>query len=153
MRIQIQKRPDGAGVLRCLRDDGSVTWQKQERHAAHFAHHDLTHYAAETVLGSTGGFFGLVHQGWEIDDTTGKGSRGPLPREAAEIESIVGLFDAERGSGALWTLGEFQEFGGPATQRLTSEKIAAIRKRRGELFAQWAEVPPGGVLELSYPST
>ncbi|MFM2126039.1 MAG: hypothetical protein RL328_2490, partial [Acidobacteriota bacterium] len=35
MRVEIAKRADGAGVLRCTRDDGSVTWQKQsERNGA-----------------------------------------------------------------------------------------------------------------------
>jgi hypothetical protein len=41
LRIEIVKRADGAGLLRCYRADGSVTWQKQpERHAVHFTHHD-----------------------------------------------------------------------------------------------------------------
>jgi hypothetical protein len=151
MLIQITKRRDGVGVLRCVRDDGSITWQKQQRHAAHFALHDLTHYAVETTLGAKRGFFGLVAEGWEIEDTTGKGARGPLPREAAEIEMIVGLFDAERGSGAIWTPEEFHEFGSEAARRLTAGQIAAIRARRSELFQQWSEVPPGGVLELRLP--
>jgi hypothetical protein len=38
-------------VLQCARNDGSVTWQS--KHAAHFALHDLTHYAIETALGFT----------------------------------------------------------------------------------------------------
>jgi hypothetical protein len=42
MRVQITKRADGAGVLRCTRKDGSVKWQKQkERRAPFFALHDL----------------------------------------------------------------------------------------------------------------
>jgi hypothetical protein len=48
LQIEIAKQPDGAGVLRCVRQDGSVTWQKQTMHAAHFAVHDLTHFAVET---------------------------------------------------------------------------------------------------------
>jgi hypothetical protein len=83
--------------LRCVRADGSATWQKQgTRHAAFFALHDLTHVAVESTLGFRNGFFGLVAQGWEIDDTTGKGARGPLPSGAAEVEYIVGTLDAER---------------------------------------------------------
>ena len=40
-------------MLRCVRADGSATWQKQtDRHAAYFALHDLTHFAVETELGS-----------------------------------------------------------------------------------------------------
>lgn len=151
MLVEIVKRADGAGVLRCVRDDGSVTWQKQpDRHAAFFALHDLTHFAVETVLGCRRGFFGLVAEGWEIEDTTGKGSRGPLPEEAGSVEQIVGLFDLER-SGAAWTVGEFHEFGGPGAHRLTLERIAAIRKRRGELFQQWAAVPVGETLRLEFP--
>lgn len=150
MLVQITKRADGAGVLRCTRADGSVTWQKQERHAAHFALHDLTHYSVETVLGAKLGFFGLVAAGWEIDDTTGKGTRGPLQPEALEIERIVGLFDTERASGAIWTLEEFHEFGGEAARKLTGEQVAAIRARRSELFQRWSTVPAGGILNLDW---
>jgi hypothetical protein len=42
MRTQIAKRRDGSVVLRCVRSDGSSTWQEQERQAAFFALHDLT---------------------------------------------------------------------------------------------------------------
>ena len=92
MKVQINKRADGSGVLRCIRADGSATWQKQtDRHAAFFALHDLTHFAVETTLGYRRGFFGLIAEGWEIDDTTGKGARGPLPPEAGEVEELVGL--------------------------------------------------------------
>lgn len=80
MRVQITKKGNGSGVLRCVRAEGSVTWQKQtDRHAAFFALHDLTHFAVETTLGYRRGFFGLIAEGWEIEDTTGKGARGPLP--------------------------------------------------------------------------
>lgn len=144
--VEITKRPDGAGVLRCVRDDGSVTWQKQERHAAFFALHDLTHFAVETTLAIRRGFFGLVAEGWEIDDTTGKGARGPIPPEAGRAEQLVGFFDVERGGGTLWTPEEFNEFGA----QLTEEQIVAIRKRRSELFEEWSVVPVGGVLRLEF---
>src|SRR5712675_408963 len=102
LKIEIAKQPDGTGVIRCTRQDGSVTWQKQTKHAAHFALHDLTHYAVESALSYRRGFFGLIAEGWDVEDTTGNGARGPLSAEAIEVERIVGLFDAERGSGALW---------------------------------------------------
>jgi hypothetical protein len=106
--IQITKRKDGGGVLRCVRADGSETWQKQEnRHAAFFALHDLTHFAVESTLGFQRGFFGLVAEGWEIEETTGKQARGPLPSEAREVELIVGTLDGERASGAIWTAEDF----------------------------------------------
>ena len=147
LRVEIAKTPDGTGLLRCTRTDGSVTWQKQQKHGAHFALHDLTHFAVETVLKFGGGFFGLISQGWEIEDTTGKGARGALPPEAVEVERIVGLFDAERGSGSIWTAEEFNAF---APRQLTEDEIQKIRTRRGELFQRWREVPSGQKLELEF---
>src|SRR5712675_2192817 len=79
MLIQISRR----GVLRCVRGDGSVIWQKQGgRNAGFFALHDLTHFAVESVLGVRRGFFGLIAEGWDVEDMTGKGVRGALPGEA-----------------------------------------------------------------------
>src|SRR5271169_6570573 len=109
--IQMTKRADGGFVLRCVRADGSATWQKQGGHAAFFALHDLTHFAVESTLGYERGFFGLIAQGWEIEDTTGKGSRGHLPPDAVEVERIVGMFDTERGSGVLLTAEDFINHG------------------------------------------
>jgi hypothetical protein len=155
--IQITKRLDGAGVLKCIRVDGTSTWQKKnERHSAHFALHDLTHFAVETTLGYRNGFFGLVEQGWDMNDVTGKGSRGILPAEAPEVESIVGLFDAERASGGMWTTDEFNNFAsmrlaeGQPARLLSTEEISRIKARRSELFQRWSAIPIGQVLELLF---
>jgi hypothetical protein len=148
MLVQIVKRADGGGVLRCTRDDGSVTWQKQGRHAPFFALHDLTHFAVEITLGFRRGFFGLMAEGWDVEDTTGKGQRGPLPEEAGQVERIVGLFDAERASGVIWTVEEFNEH---ATRKLTPEEIAKVKAKRSELFQRWFDLSPDETLELTYP--
>jgi hypothetical protein len=149
VRIRINKRSDGGGVLRCDRADGSSTWQKQTRHAAFFAHHDLTHYAVETALGYQRGFFGLVAEGWDIEDTTGKGARGPLPEEAIEVERLVGTLDTERAGGVRWTIEEFNAY---APRPLTQDALDRIRARRAELFRMWSAVAPGDSLELEWPS-
>jgi len=157
MRVQIIKRADGAGLLQCIRNDGSSVWQKQsERHATHFALHDLTHFAVETTLGYKNGFFGLVEQGWEMDDITGKGSQGKLPVEAIEVEGIVGLFDAERACAANWTSEEFNAFAkiraeqGEPMRMLMEEEIARIRACRTELFQRWTSVKIGEKLSLEF---
>lgn len=152
MRVQITKRSDGAGVLRCIRADGSATWQKQtDRHAAFFALHDLTHFAVETTLAYRRGFFGLVAEGWDFEDTTGKGARGPLPPEAGEVEHFVGLLFAEAASGVIWTVDEFNEFAvANGARELSFDEIVRIKKKRNELFQQWFAVAPGGTLELQY---
>jgi hypothetical protein len=152
VRVQITKKADGSGVLRCVRADGSAAWQKQtDRHAAFFALHDLTHFAVETTLGYRRGFFGLVAEGWEMEDTTGKGARGPLPPEAVEVEGIVGLLDAERGGGQIWTLEEFNEFAAmKGARKLSFDEIVRVKKKRSELFQQWSAVEPGATLELQF---
>ena len=148
LQIEILKQPDGSGVLRCTRPDGSSTWQKQTRHAAHFALHDLTHFAVETTLGYQHGFFGLIAEGWDVEDTTGKGSRGPLPAEALEVERVVGLLDSERASGAVWTAEEFNRF---SPRILSESELHALRSRRAELFRNWRAVPAGEKLNLNLP--
>jgi hypothetical protein len=70
----------------------------------------LTHYAVEKALGYRRGFFGLIAEGWDIDETGGKSARGAVPPEAIEVERIAGLFDSERGSNALRSTGEFNRF-------------------------------------------
>jgi hypothetical protein len=157
--IQITKRSDGGGVLRCVRAFGSITWQKQEgRHAAFFALHDLTHFSVESTLGFQRGFFGLVAEGWEIEETTGKGARGAIPNDAKEVEYIVGSLDSERASGAIWLAKDFNRqaaiyassAGLTEPRRLTDEALARVRARRAELLAQWKSMAPGETLELAF---
>jgi hypothetical protein len=158
LTVEISKRADGSGVLRCTRANGSVTWQKQTRHAMHFALHDLTHFAVESTLGFRRGFFGLIAEGWEIDDTTGKAARGPLPPEAVEVEHIVGMFDTERASGALLTAEDYNLHASmraspsnrPALRRMTDADIAKVRACRGELFSRWSAMEPGSTMELRF---
>jgi hypothetical protein len=161
LKIQITKRTDGGAVLKCTREDGTSTWQKQEgKHAAFFPLHDLTHYAVESELAIRDAFYGLIAQGWEIDDTTGKGTRGTLPEIAIFVENVVGTLDTERGSGSRWTAEEFNEScalyavngGRPVPRALTDDELARIRKRRAELFAQWSELPAGQSLNLRFPA-
>jgi hypothetical protein len=147
LQIEIVKQPDGTGLLRCTRKDGSVAWQKQAKHAAHFALHDLTHFAVESALNYGQGFFGLLSAGWDMDDVTGKGARGSLPKETLEVERIVGLFDAERASGTLLTPADFSDFG---PRPLAEEEIRRVRQLRADLFRQWWAIAPGQKLELTF---
>lgn len=138
---------------------GTITWQKQSsRHAPFFALHDLTHFAVESSLGFQRGFYGLIAEGWEIEDTTGKGSRGRLPDEAGEAESFVGFFDSERASGTFLTADEFNQVAvtqataatRPAPRQISSEDLARVRDLRSKLFEQWSSIAPGEALELRY---
>jgi hypothetical protein len=159
LRIQITKRTDGGAVLKCVREDGTETWQKQQGpSAAFFPLHDLTHYAVESELGIPDAFYGLVASGWTIDETGTRGVAARLPADAIFVENVVGTLDSERASGSRWTAGEFNENtarfaaqgGRPAPRALSDDELARIRKRRAELFAQWHELPAGNTLELTF---
>lgn len=154
LRILFSKPADGSTVLRCIRENGSETWQKQDRHAAFLVPHDLTHLAVESVLGIRQGFFGLIASGWEIAETDGKSKRGELPAEAIDAEFLVGTFDTERAGPVLWTAAEFNESMGVrgSARPVTDEEIAEVRKRRSQLFARWAAIESGGILELTFQS-
>ena len=157
--IRIKKGADGRTSLSCTRADGSTTWQKQQGAQANFfPRHDLTHYAVESVLGQRRGFYGLVASGWDLGDFGTPWPRGRLPKDANLSEIIVGFFDRERASGQMGTAEELNEHLAafcdennlPQSERFTENDLSRVRQKRGELFARWEAVEPGGVLELTF---
>lgn len=158
--IRLTKRADGSAVLHCVRADGSASWQRQHgRQGAFFPLHDLTHFAVESELSLRSGFYGLVAQGWDIEDTTGKSARGPLPPEALAVEHLVGAFDLERAGSVVWTAPELNEQavafaatrGLPLPRSLTDDDLSRIRARARALLERWTALDAGGTLELSFP--
>lgn len=159
LRVSLTKHSDGGAVLRCTRSDGSASWQRQRgRQAAFFPLHDLTHFAIETELGFRRAFYGLIAEGWDIEETTGKGARGPLPPEALWVEHLVGAFDLERAGSVTWDADELNAQARTfATDRglqpppaLTDDDLGRIRSRLAELFGRWAMLEEGGTLELAF---
>ena len=159
MLIDFVKQKDGSAILRCTRDDGSMSWQKQEgNHATFFPLHDLTHYAVETELGFRRGFFGLVAEGWEIAETTGKTARGPLPNETLEVEYLVSAFSAERVGGTASSAKEFNDLAAayasaramPNPRELSDSELARVRSRFDELAMQWRALPVDATMQLSF---
>jgi hypothetical protein len=160
LRVQFTKRPDGTVVLRCLRRDGSATWERHEKQAMFFAFHDLRHFAVETTLSLPRGFYGLIADGWDIADTSGKGARGKLSPDSILVEHVVGLFERERAGGAApMTAAEFntqirEMIGKDVKMRpLLEEELSRARKRTEELHAQWIALLPGSTLELEFDRT
>jgi hypothetical protein len=158
--LQFTKRKDGGALLRCIRADGSATWQRQDdNRAAFFPLHDLTHYAVETELDFGRGFYGLIADGWDIADTTGNGARGPLPDETIEVEYIVGSLSAERSSASVCMAEEFNHLaavyaktrGRPEPRPLTDAELIRVRSRMDELFARWRALALSDTLELTFP--
>ena len=160
LKIEFTKLTDGDVILKCTRLDDSVTWQRiEDKHAAFFPLHDLTHYAVETELGFRRGFYGLIAEGWDIADTTGNTGRGPLPEETLAVEYLVSAFSAERIGAAVATAAEFNELAatyanargmGPP-RLLTDDELGRVRARFAKLAIQWRAMPRGETLELSFP--
>jgi hypothetical protein len=159
LSIKITKRTDGSTVLKCVRADGTETWQKQQGlHAAFFARHDLTHFVVETELGVRTAFFGLIADGWTIEQTGQRGVGTKVHPDAIFVENVVGTLDSERASGSRWTADEFNENtarfaangGRPVPRKVTDDELARIRQRRAELFSAWAALPAGETLELTF---
>src|SRR5262249_40079394 len=155
LRIQFTKRADGNVILRCTRKDDSVTWQRYDKQAAFFSHHDLCHFAVETVL-RLHGFYGLIADGWDITDMDGKGPRGKLPYDASVAEHIVALLSQEHvGVATQHTSAEFNTqieeiTGRPMKNRVTDPQLDAVRDRLSSLMREWAATPPGATLNLSF---
>jgi hypothetical protein len=159
MIIEFAKQRDGSAVLRCTRDDGSVSWQKQEgKYAAFFPLHDLMHYAVETELGFRRGFYGLIAEGWEIAETTGKTPRGALPNETLEVEYLVSAFSAERAGGDASAAAEFNDLAAtfalakemPNPRELADHELARVRSRFNELAMQWRALPLDATMQLAF---
>jgi len=157
LRVQFTKRSDGTVVLRCLRRDGTATWQRHEKHATFFSFHDLSHFAVETTLGFRSGFYGLIADGWDIADTDGKGKRGKLSAASVLVEHVVGLLDRERAGGAaILSAAEFNahidDMTGkdPRQPRFSDAQLINVRDRIAQLHRQWAALPAGSALELAF---
>jgi hypothetical protein len=158
--VEFVKQNDGSVVLRCARPDGSSTWQRvHDQHAAFFPLHDLTHYAVETELGYRRGFYGLIAEGWDIAETTGKTARGALPNETLEVEYLVSAFSAERSGGVPSPAEEFNDLAAtfarakqmPNPRELSDEELDRVRARFDELATKWRALPPGETLRLEFP--
>ena len=157
MTIRFTKGQNKPDTLTCRRDDGSCTWTALNLPAAH----DLGHYALETTLGCRHAFFGLLAQGWDIQDfgrpDPKTGRKPTIPPEAIQAEALAGLLDMERRSAHPPAYGIFTEMlasacaglGVPAPA-LDAAQLAAIRACHAALLRRWAETAEGMSLELDF---
>ena len=161
--IRFKKNRDGSAALTCVRRDGSSTWQRQEgKLGAVFPPHDLTHYAVESALGYSRGFYGLIAEGWEISDFASPWPNGQPGEEARQVEMVVSFFDMDRTQGTTASVAEFNaraasyadsrsgDARSPKLRLLTADEIERVRSLRAEVLSRWADVPPGGTLELNF---
>src|SRR5690349_18393222 len=158
LTIRFKRHPDGTASLTCIRRDGSSTWQRQRGSLGLvFPPHDLTHYAVETTLGYRHGFYGLIADGWNIEDFAKPWPKGAIPAEAQEVELIVGFFDTQRRSFGEMTDADFNEHAERyvvarrathpdslgVAPRLTPAQIESVLQCRADVFSRWGRLGPG----------
>jgi hypothetical protein len=142
-------------VIKYIRDNGTETWMYSDDF---FVHHDLSHYAIESVMEYKTAFNGMLNNGMNIKDFEDKEKRDKMnvTDEAFYAENMSNLFLTEI------MQGEFDDFNAVQQQAFASfnyqyktitlpaEKIAAIRNYLRQLLQQWNEMPAGQTLELTF---
>ncbi len=159
MIVTLTKNDGKPHVLRCVRDDGSVTWfQASATNADFFAAHDLSHFAIETVLGYRTAFYGLVAAGRDLDDfgsRAGVGDSRGYSDEALDAEEMANLMVV-----AVWEDYDFDAFlqvlsmAHDDTVRpipsVSGEQFVAIQGKLRELLDAWRVLDVGGSLSLQF---
>ena len=151
--VELKKISAERASLCCRRPDGSATWS---RLPSFYPLHDLGHFAVEKELALPRGFFGLIAEGWQLDDFTQLGVAARLPPDSIVVENIVGTVER---LGRNESLAEFSaalaaSLAGqklPAFRELRADELARVRATRAALIAQWRALPVGETLRLEFP--
>jgi hypothetical protein len=147
LRIRFKKKNDGSAVITAIRADGSSTHHSIGSAGGYGPVHDFCHYAVETYFDIQRGFYGLLAEGWNIDDFE-TGVRGPIPDEAAFAERLAGALSQSLGGAQRFTADDVNLTVGSAA--VTEEQLPQIEKQVFELCARWRALEHGETLELTY---
>jgi hypothetical protein len=157
LTIRIKKGKDGPHSLVCIRADGSMTRQKQTN--SFFPVHDLMHYAVESAFRYRRGFYGLIAEGWNLEDFGSPWPRGPLPPDLDPVELVVGALSREGNTGERLAaeslnahIAEWYAAHAPGIvpPTVSEEPLAVARAEGVRLQQMWFGLPPGGTIELRF---
>ena len=155
MTIRFKKGKEDAHTLTCTRKDGSSTWSKIK--GEYGPAHDLAHYVIETALQSSGGFYGLLMQGYDISSFEEKGDRSWIGEEGIYIECVVmglqyvtsGVTGPEGFNSLVKDACEKQEI--EPHHQFTPKQVAACISRYEYHLTAWHDLAPGGDIVLDFP--
>jgi hypothetical protein len=119
--IQITKRPNGGGLLRCT----------------------ISHISPWNPL-SVSSMDSL-----DLSRTAGKASEVEYIVGSFDSERASGAMQTADEFNARASI-HSASTGRPAPRLLTDEELSCVRTRRGELFSQWFALEPGAALELRF---
>ncbi len=95
LSIELVKKSQKSSILRCTREDGSITFAKLY---PTLEIHDIAHYVVEQQLRFSNAFYGLLGKGYDIADFSLPRDTRPtallpknLPEEALVTEHLVNL--------------------------------------------------------------
>jgi len=158
LNIKLSKYEHKPTVLSCTRKDGSVTWTSVR---PGLELHDLAHFALEKTLKWDNAFFGLLADGYDINDFERPRDQRPiallpknLPQTSLIAEHIVNLLQAGFGSNNYdffeTVQSVLQDKGLPLPPEFNRELAVQIQLQLAELWSRWQQVPVTGSLELVF---
>jgi hypothetical protein len=160
LRVQLHKNTGKNVVLKCIRQDESITWSKLHPNTEY---HDLAHIAIEETLRFKNAFFGMISKGINISDFELPEHQKPealkgfhLPKESLVTEHLVNLLMVEHfnTTSPIDFLDQAQhiliENKLPFPTALTEEKLAIIRKEYTQLITSWHAIEDGKYLEKTF---
>jgi hypothetical protein len=153
MLIKITKKIN-RNILVCTRADGSYT--KVEM-GSQLPFHDIAHYVVDKSLSIKNGFYGLIAQGYTIEQLSDKQVIKTLGAEAWISEVLA------RALGSLYTgscsLEQFipliqTEMKGRGEEDkipiLDEEKVLEMLAEYTALLSEWRNLPDGGAVEMIF---
>lgn len=158
LSIRIKKERNSPSVMTVKRSDGTKTYAKLE---ANFEIHDIAHYIVEKQMGFKNAFYGLLSQGYQINEFQLPKEERPkvlwpqnMPQEALITEHLVNLLtidfmQPETKMDILKTLETIlkdKELSFP--ESLDNEKIASMQKGLSDLMVRWNELNSRQELKL-----
>ena len=153
MLIHFHKGKDKSNAIRCKRADGTETWCKL---ADSMTMHDIVHFAAESVLKTSKGFYGILSSGVDITDFENRvKDEFSIPMEAIQMEYLVGglwmeLYQGRESNILKSNLKAMEDKGIPAISELEEGKIDEMRAELQKLAIQWYQLKPGDTLTLEF---
>jgi len=160
IKIALKKGIQKPSILTIYRSDGSLTWSKLHKG---LETHDLAHYAVESTLKFTKAFYGIIDEGYTIQDFEApKAQRKTavqpehLHPEALITEHIVNLLEVELLNSGLNTNfiedlnSILQENDLTFPKALSFEVLLKIRETYHHLYNQWLILNENEELNISF---
>jgi hypothetical protein len=152
MQIHISKKTN-RNSLTCIRADGSYT---RSDTGPSLPHHDLAHYVVESALDLKNGFYGMVSQGYSIQELSDKEVIKKLGPESWLAEIVTRTLQSF--TGGACTAQQFSQLITTELNKAEHELECGLSPQAAEkmksdflkLLQAWQDIPDGESLELSF---